>query len=185
MSAIARIIILNGVGSSGKSSTAKALQAIAAEPFLHVAMDTFLEMLPERYWNHPDTFSYRIESEEGKPTVAIETGPLGLRLMRGMRRAIAEMARQGNNLIVDDVMLAEDRADYDQLLSEFAFFVVGVFAPLGVLEERERRRGDRLIGLARWQYGRLHAGITYDFEVDTSTHSPIECARRIKAKFGL
>jgi chloramphenicol 3-O-phosphotransferase len=94
MSAMARIIILNGAGSAGKSSIAKALQAIATEPFLHVAMDTFLEMLPERYWNHPDTFSYRIGSEDGKPSVAVETGPLGLRLMRGMRRAIAELARQ-------------------------------------------------------------------------------------------
>jgi chloramphenicol 3-O phosphotransferase len=148
-------------------------------------MDTFLEMLPERYWNHPDAFTYRIESEDGKPTVAIETGPVGARLMRGMRRAIAELARQRNNLIVDEVMLADDRADYDQLLSEFAFFVVGVFAPLSVLEERERRRGDRMIGLARWQYDRIHAGATYDFEVDTSTLSPMECARRIKAKFGL
>ena len=105
--------------------------------------------------------------------------------MRGMRRAIAELARQGNNLIVDEVMLAEDRADYDQLLSEFALFVVGVFAPLGVLEERERRRGDRMVGLARWQCDRLHAGITYDFEVDTTTYSPMECAKLIKAKFAL
>jgi len=182
---MARIIILNGAGSAGKSSIAKALQAIATEPFLHVAMDTFLEMLPERYWNHPDTFSYRIGSEDGNPSVAIETGPLGLRLMRGMRRAIAELARQGNNLIVDELMLAEDRADYDQLLSEFAFFVVGVFAPLSVLEERERRRGDRMVGLARWQYDRLHIGITYDFEVDTTKYSPMECAKLVKAKFAL
>jgi len=40
------VIILNGVGSVGKSSTARALQAITAEPFLHVAMDAFLDMLP-------------------------------------------------------------------------------------------------------------------------------------------
>jgi chloramphenicol 3-O phosphotransferase len=186
LSAIARIIMLNGVGSAGKSSIARALQAMTDECFLYVAMDAFLEMLPARYWNHPDTFIYRIESEDGKPSVAIETRPGGVRLMRGMRRAIAELARQGNSLIVDEVMLgADDRADYDQLLAEFAFFVVGVFAPLDVLEERERRRGDRMIGLARWQYKRVHAGITYDFEVDTSTLSPMECAERIKAKFGL
>jgi chloramphenicol 3-O phosphotransferase len=149
VSASARIIMLNGVGSAGKSSIARALQAMTDECFLYVAMDAFLEMLSEKYWNHPDTFTYRIESDDGKPRVAIETGPQGVRLMRGMRRAIAELARQGNNLIVDEVMLgADDRADYDQLLAEFAFFLVGVFAPLDVLEERERRRGDRMIGLA-------------------------------------
>jgi len=185
LNAIARVILLNGVGSAGKSSIAKALQAITAEPFLHVSMDTFLEMLPEKYSNHPDTFTYRIDSEDGKPTVVIETGPVGERLMRGMRRAIAELARQGNNLIIDEVMLAGERADYDQLMSEFAYFVVGVFAPLDVLEERERRRGDRMIGLARWQYDRVHASATYDLQVDTRKLSPMECANVIKAKFGL
>lgn len=40
-----RIIILNGAGSAGKSSIAKALQAITNEPFLHVAMDDFLDIL--------------------------------------------------------------------------------------------------------------------------------------------
>ncbi|MDE1996547.1 MAG: chloramphenicol phosphotransferase, partial [Rhizobiaceae bacterium] len=36
---MAKILLLNGVGSAGKSSIARALQAIAAEPFLHVQMD--------------------------------------------------------------------------------------------------------------------------------------------------
>src|SRR5262245_18333522 len=42
LSAIARIVILNGVGSAGKSSIARALQAMTDESFLYVAMDTFL-----------------------------------------------------------------------------------------------------------------------------------------------
>ena len=42
-----QVIILNGIGSVGKSSMAKALQAITSKPFLHVAMDAFLDMLPE------------------------------------------------------------------------------------------------------------------------------------------
>jgi two-component system catabolic regulation response regulator CreB len=44
----------NGVGSAGKGSIAKALQTITREPFLHVAMDEFLDMLPETLWGHPD-----------------------------------------------------------------------------------------------------------------------------------
>jgi chloramphenicol 3-O-phosphotransferase len=77
LAAIARVILLNGPGSAGKSSIAKALQAMTVESFLHVSMDTFLEMLPEKYSNHPDTFTYRIDSEDGKPTIVIETGPAG------------------------------------------------------------------------------------------------------------
>ncbi len=49
-----QVIILNGIGSVGKSSTAKALQAITSKPFLHVAMDAFLDMLPEKMLAHPD-----------------------------------------------------------------------------------------------------------------------------------
>ena len=33
------VIVLNGTGSVGKSSTIRAVQAIAANPFLHVLMD--------------------------------------------------------------------------------------------------------------------------------------------------
>ncbi|WP_322013526.1 phosphotransferase-like protein [Paraburkholderia sp. J12] len=38
----AKIILLNGVGSSGKTSLACAFQVAAADVFLHVQMDTFL-----------------------------------------------------------------------------------------------------------------------------------------------
>lgn len=62
---------------------------------------------------------------------------------------------------------------------------MGVHAPLDLLEARELQRGDRMIGLARWQYGRTHAGMTYDLEVDTSRAAPVECAGLIKEKFAL
>jgi chloramphenicol 3-O phosphotransferase len=54
-----------------------------------------------------------------------------------------------------------------------------------VLEARERARGDRLIGLARWQLDRVHVGVAYDLEIDTTAASPLECARMIKAAFDL
>ncbi|MGH6929884.1 MAG: phosphotransferase-like protein, partial [Dongiaceae bacterium] len=38
LSGTARIVLLNGAGSVGKSSIARALQTIATEPFLHVQM---------------------------------------------------------------------------------------------------------------------------------------------------
>ncbi len=180
MSTSIKIIILNGVGSAGKGAIAKALQAVAAEPFLHVQMDTFMDMLPESYTHHPDGFSYQTVDDGGNPMVVIETGPVGERALRGMRHAIAAMAAQGNNLIVDDVMLAGEAAEYATLLSDFDVFFVGVFAPLDILETRERQRGDRMIGLARWQYDRVHRGMTYDLEVDTSTVAPMECAKLIK-----
>jgi chloramphenicol 3-O phosphotransferase len=181
----AKIVLLNGVGSAGKGSIAKALQTITSEPFLHVEMDAFLDMLPAAYQEHPEAFTYETVQQDGKPAVVISAGPVGERLMRGMRHAIAALAAQGNNLIVDDVLTGGDGANYAALLSGCDLFLVGVFAPLDVLEARERERGDRLIGLAHWQYDRVHRNMTYDLEVDTSRATPMECAQLIKEKFGL
>jgi len=180
-----RIVVLNGIGSVGKSSVAKALQGLITEPFLHVQMDAFLDMLPAVYQDHPDAFSYETNYEEGKPLVAIRGGPLGERLMRGMIKAIAAMAAEGNSMIVDEVMDGGKWQSYAAALSKFKVRVVGLFAPLEVLEARERARGDRMIGLARWQYGRVHKGMKYDREIDTATATPQECAERIKAAFAL
>ena len=54
-----------------------------------------------------------------------------------------------------------------------------------MLEAREQARGDRALGLARWQHERVHLGLDYDLEIDTATASPLDCARRIKAAFSL
>jgi chloramphenicol 3-O phosphotransferase len=182
---LSTIILLNGVGSVGKSSIAKALQGITRAPFLHVEMDAFLNMMPERYWDHPDGLTFETVQQDGKPAVVIRSGEVAERTFRGMRHAIAALARAGNNLIVDDVMLEDEMADYAALLSGFTLHAVGVFAPLEILEARERERGDRLIGLARWQYDRVHRGKRYALEIDTSAATAPECAERIRRAFGL
>lgn len=181
----ARIVLLNGVGGAGKSSIARALQTITAAPFLHVQMDAFIDMLPAALQDHADGFSFETVLENGRPSVVIRSGPVGARTMRGMRHAIAAMAEQGNNLIVDDVIFGGEISEYLQLLSGFDLHLVGVMAPLDVLEAREAARADRLPGLARWQYGRVHEGIDYDLEVETGHLSPLECARRIQQEFQL
>lgn len=46
-------------------------------------------------------------------------------------------------------------------------------------------RGDREIGLARWQFDKVHEGVRYDIELDTSRSTPEDCARAIKTRFAL
>lgn len=181
-----KIIILNGVGSVGKSSTAKALRALTADPFMHVAGDAFLEMLPASMYGHPDGIVFARDKTVDPPSISIAIGPVMDGLMRGMRRAVRALAEEGNSLIVDDVMLgAPDQAFYRAVLEGLDVRFVGLFAPLDVLEQRERDRGDRLIGLARWQYDRVHRGIDYDLEIDTSRLSVADCAEKIADAFGL
>ena len=181
-----QIIILNGVGSVGKSSTAKAFQSISAQLFLHVAMDSFIEMLPSRLLGDPKGLVFETFQADGKPSVAITTGPAFERMMTGMRRSIAALAGAGNSLIVDDVMIEQGEAqEYRSLLAEYEVRFVGLFAPLEVLEARELARGDRAVGLARWQFDRVHQGVDYDLEVDTANSTPVEVAQRIAQAFGL
>ncbi len=148
-------------------------------------MYAFLAMLPAAMTGHPDGIVFETSQQDGAPTIIIRTGPVAQRCFRGMRHAIAALAAQGNNLIVDEVMTGDQMTEYAALLAPFEVRVVGVFAPLDVLESRERQRGDRMRGLARWQFDRVHAGMRYDLEVDTSTATPEQCAALIKQKFSL
>ncbi|MBN8905941.1 MAG: chloramphenicol phosphotransferase [Rhodospirillales bacterium] len=181
-----QVVLLNGIGSVGKSSTAKAIQAMASQPFLHVAMDGFLDMLPEAMLAHPDGLRFEATERDGKPVITVRSGPVLDRAMQGMRHAVAAMAGAGNNLIVDEVILDPRKAlQYRELLRFCDLYVIGLLAPLDVLEARERARGDRRIGLARGQYGRVHRDMDYDLQIDTATASPTACARLICDTFRL
>nr|AIA18477.1 Chloramphenicol phosphotransferase-like protein [uncultured bacterium] len=183
-----KIIFLNGVGSVGKTSIAKMLQSLLDEAYLHVGVDQFIDMLPEKYINNSEGISFnplKINQINNKPTIEITTGKIGKNALRGMRHAIAALADQGNNLIIDEVIIGNEMDEYKKLLSPFQVFYVGIFAPLEVIEERERSRKDRLIGLGRWQYNLVHQDKSYDLEIDTTTLSPLDCAKLIKNKFNL
>ena len=118
-SMVARVVLLNGVGSAGKTSIAKALQSIARAPFLHVQMDAFLHMLPDAMIGHHDGLVFEPMEQDGKPVVAIRSGPVAERAFRGMRHSVAALAAQGNDLIVDEVLLGAKAREYTELLSSF------------------------------------------------------------------
>ena len=180
----ARIVLLNGIGSAGKSTLARAIQARARAIFLHVPMDYWLEMMPARTLGTPEGLTFALDAKGA--VIAVHSGAEQERALRGMRKAIAAMAAEGCNMVVDDVIFdAAVVAEYRELLAPYDLKVVGVHAPLEVLEARERARGDRGIGLARSQFGVVHAGVTYDFEIDTSTATAEDCAQAVVERFGL
>jgi chloramphenicol 3-O phosphotransferase len=182
---MAKIVLLNGVGSAGKTSIAKAIQAQARGIFLHVQMDAFLDMMPARTLGTPEGLTFEIAQSEAGPVVTVKSGDALERTLRGMRASIAAMAGEGCNIVIDDVMIEDRSAEYRALLEGFDLHFVGVFAPLDVLEAREKARGDRALGLARAQFDVVHCGRRYDLEIDTSTATPEDCARVIVARFGL
>ncbi|HEU4325523.1 MAG TPA: AAA family ATPase [Roseiflexaceae bacterium] len=179
-----QIIVLNGTSSAGKSTLAKALQNLLPEPYLHIGIDTVIFALPKRYLNPPlwhEVFRYTWPPDGSSEGLAIDAGPLGHQLIGGLHLSVAALARAGNRVIVDHVLL--ERAwvgECARLLGDLPALFVGVLCPLDVVEQRERDRKDRTLGQARAQFWRVHAHGTYDLTVDTAQHSPEECAEQIR-----
>jgi chloramphenicol 3-O phosphotransferase len=152
-----KIILISGASSSGKSTLAKGLQKSLPEPFLHLQLDSYIEMLP-----HTDDWE------------------MFQRMVRGLNRSVAVMAEEGNNLIVDHVLI--DNTWLEQLLELLAdryVLFVGLNCPLDELERRERQRDARRQGFARQQFGNIHKGKIYDLELNTSFLSTVDCIGQV------
>ena len=166
------IIFINGTSSSGKTSLLKALQEKFPEPYLDMGIDRFIWMLPKRYLDRP-----LWDEVLGK---AVQSGPLGLVLFSGMHHAIAAAAKQGNNIIADHVFV--EKAWVDECASLFGdmdAYLIGLFCPLEILEQREKDRKDRTLGQAREQFDVIHKYVIYDLELDTSVSTVDECAIKV------
>ena len=99
-----------------------------------------------------------------------------------MRAALAAFARAGNDVLVDDVFIDPGWLDgWRTEHTDVELLLVGVMAPVHVLEKREAARGNRIAGESRSQVDVIHRGIEYDLVVDTSRQSPEECGRSILA----
>jgi chloramphenicol 3-O phosphotransferase len=59
---------------------------------------------------------------------------------------------------------------------------VGIKAPLALLEEREKQRGNRIQGSARAQLFQVHNKVAYDLEFDVSQQSLDEIAKAIQSQ---
>jgi chloramphenicol 3-O phosphotransferase len=174
-----RVVLLHGTSSSGKSTVARAVQRLSDDPWVHLGIDTFWNAIDERWMEHgPRAAEGFLWIEDA----TIVPGPVGQRLAAGMRAALAAFARAGNDVIVDDVFIDPEWLQaWRNELGEIELLLVGVVAPIDVLEDRERARGNRIVGEARAQVGVIHRGIEYDLTVDTAHESPEGCARSILA----
>jgi chloramphenicol 3-O phosphotransferase len=183
-----RIILINGTSSSGKTTLVRALQAALPDPWLEIGIDRFVFALPKRYLDQPlwsEVFRYVRPDGIADGPFRIETGELGLRLVSGMHRTVAALARSGLDVIVDHVLLEPAwLRECRELWAGFELLFVGVRCPLAVVVERERSRRDRTIGQAAAQFEVVHRAGGYDLEVDTSRLSPDEAAGRVVAALG-
>lgn len=159
-----KVIFLNGTSSSGKSTIAKGLQQYLGEPYLHVSVDGFLHQLPDAYLTDNRYLAGAI--------------PM---LLTGFDASSAAIARAGINVIIDNVLQEPSWVlPCIKAFEGLQVVFVGVRCPLEVLESREKARGDRQVGMACYQYDRVHAHKRYDVEVDTSEMTIEECVETIR-----
>lgn len=160
-----RIVFLNGVTSSGKTSIVEAIQARDDVFFYVVANDLFQEMvgekyLQENYWKHLSEI---------------------IIMMYHTAKLFSDM---GKNVLIDGILVERDeiRSHYQQLLEilkENPLDVVEIYCPLDICRKRNIMRGDRYETQSDEQHGSMAKDIAYRFRVDTSLHSPAECANMI------
>jgi chloramphenicol 3-O phosphotransferase len=179
------IVLLNGVSSAGKTTVAKALQDELPGPALLIGIDAVLvSALPRRYVAEPRCWQevYRYTYDADGRLTGIAIAAFGNRLVRGMHRAVAELACAGLDVIVDHVLSEPDWVgDLEAAWAGLEVLRVGLVCPIEVAEERERARGDRTLGWARAHIDLVHATIRYDLTVDTSRHDPTRSAALIAA----
>ena len=160
-----RIIFLNGVTSSGKTSIVEALQARRDVFFYVVANDLFQEMVGEEYLRE-NYWKYLGE-------VII--------MMYHTARLFSDM---GKNVIIDGILVEREGVapHYERLLSilkDNPLDVVEVFCPLEICRERNIARGDRYETQSEEQNALMAKNIRYSMRVDTSIYSPEDCAEQI------
>jgi chloramphenicol 3-O phosphotransferase len=185
---LVQIIYLNGPSSSGKTTLAKALQHAFEEPFLHVGIDKIIEWMPEKVNNWtggeaPLGYSWKKSQDaSGNPIQELQAGPYAQKIGQTFQEVILALAKMGHHLIIDDVSFGKQQVDeWKGILKDFRVLWVGVNAPLSILEQREKERGNRIEGSARGQFHKVHIDATYDLEIDTHHASVSENIEKIKA----
>ncbi|MBQ8202435.1 MAG: AAA family ATPase [Clostridia bacterium] len=160
-----RIMFLNGVTSSGKTSIVEALQNRDDMYFYVVANDLFQEMVGERflrenYWQHLSRV---------------------ILLMYHTAKLYSDM---GHNVLIDGILVErqELQPHYQQLMEIMQgnpFSVVEVSCPLEICRARNIARGDRYEMQSHEQASLMARDICYALRVETDKHSPEECAEQI------
>ena len=167
-----RILFLNGVTSSGKTSIVEALQARRDVFFYVVANDLFQEMVGEDYLRE-DYWKYLGE-------VII--------MMYHTAKLYSDL---GKNVIIDGILVEREGVapHYERLLSilrDNPLDIVEVFCPPEICRQRNLARGDRYESQSEEQAALMAGDIRYSMRVDTGVFSPEECADRILRKlFGV
>ena len=157
-----KIILLNGVSSSGKTTLAKALQNKLSTPFYLHTFDNYMNGWAEKYIEEKVYESY-------------------LKLQPAVNETFKVFSNSGINSIIDNVLLSPFKAmeDFVCKLHDCPVMLVHVTCSIEELQRREKKRGDREIGQGESQLQYLSPRDTYDIVIDTEMNSVEECVEML------
>lgn len=183
---MSKILFLNGCSSSGKTSIVRAIQHLSNEPWLVFGIDTFLKAMPPKYLPFGEKAQEGIRfvpgvDKEGLPIMEVKSGSYGEKVSKSIPKVIKQLADDGHNLIIDEVIWEEeDLENYRTILENHQVYFIKIFCDLPIIEEREKIRGDRAWGLARDQYTKIEElKWIYDLQIDTNKFRPLVSAEMI------
>lgn len=180
---MSKIILLNGAGSSGKTSIAKSIQYLSDDPWITFGIDTFIDMTPAFTDENKNKkyLSFTPGKNEYGQTIYVESHENGRKLFETMPDFAKLLADKGQHIIIDEVLFDDDHLkSYIHQLSDHIVYFVGVYCDLSVMRNREILRGNRAIGLSNDQFDRVHQGLReYDMIVNTNQSDFFENAKTI------
>jgi chloramphenicol 3-O phosphotransferase len=161
------IVVLNGTSSSGKTTLARAFQELAGSVFLNFSIDDIFYSLPQSAID-------RIRAGQTIPNLPF------IEIHTAYYACVRELAACGRDLVIDNAITS--RAQAERLVAAVEghrVLMVSVTCSPGGLEERERTRGDRQVGLASRQIETIDRWLEYDVRIDTSVLSAHAGAERV------
>jgi chloramphenicol 3-O phosphotransferase len=163
-----RILFLNGVTSSGKTSIVDALQAREDIFFWVLANDLFQQTVGEQYLKR-DYWKYLSEA---------------ILMMYHTAKLFSDM---GKHVLLDGILVEREEISphyrqMSEILRENPLDIVEVYCPLSICRQRNLLRGDRYETQSQEQQDCMAKGIAYSLRVDTSVLSSKACADKIMEK---
>lgn len=159
------VLLLIGPSSVGKTAVAQALQEALPGFWLHAGVDMFWSMLDEL---RLPVGGFRTDSGEMR------------RITRGWHRAVAALAAEGNDVLVDELWThGWWLEDWREVLTNVRWWTVMLTASEGALAERERQRGGRAEGLASEDLLQAPDPALFDLAIDTTGLTAAGCAAAI------
>ncbi|BCK00684.1 phosphotransferase-like protein [Anaerocolumna chitinilytica] len=170
-----KVIFLNGVSSSGKTTLAWKIQDLAKEPYYQISQDMFCEIWPGQFWT-------------------IMPEKIFNHTMSLMYSTVRMFVDKGENVVLDHVLLCDEKLksdngeatlqEFKEIMNDVKVLYVKVECPIEELQRREKLRGNREVGLAESQIELLNPQHDYDIVINTYNDNTEVSAKRILELIG-